>query len=314
MVLQRTRNCTSQPAPDHAGTNGMPTRAHFGAEAEAGLRTAPAIAFSLIELMVAVTLLSMITLALVIVLNQTQRVLRGSTTQVDVLETGRAILDMIESEIQEMRPSEVNAINLAVTIPTSAKLLVQDLPGSAIPRTNVLQDLFFVTYRNRQWRAIGYKVYPSTHGVGALYRMECTWTSEPGRMLTFQNITNATWQFFYQFDPLRFSKIADGVVHFRARPWFDPELAENPLWTNRVTGRVVLATGDGTWIFRSNAIPAALEIELGVLEPDVLARTRVWIESGDPDRPRAYLKDKPAAVHLFKRMVRIPAFDSERYK
>lgn len=314
MVLQRTRNYTNQPAPGRTGTDSVPPRPYLDAGAEAGLRTGTVLAFSLIELMVAVTLLSMITLALVIVLNQTQRVLRGSTTQVDVLETGRAILDMIESEIQEMQPSEVNAINFAVTIPQSAGLIIQDLPGSVIPRTNVIQDLFFVTYRNRQWRAIGYRVYPSTHGVGALYRMECTWTSEPGRMLTFQNITNATWQFFYEFDPLRFSKIADGVVHFRARPWFDPELAENPLWTNRVTGRVVLTTGDGNWIFRSNAIPAAVEVELGVLEPEVLARTRVWIESGDPNRPRAYLKDKAAAVHLFKRMVRIPAFDSERYK
>ena len=52
-------------------------------------------AFTLIEVMVVVVLLSLIVIALMAVFNSTQSAFRASVTQTDVLESGRAAMDMI---------------------------------------------------------------------------------------------------------------------------------------------------------------------------------------------------------------------------
>src|SRR5947207_12610645 len=51
--------------------------------------------FSLIEIMVTVSLLTFIILGLLLMFNQTQRAFRTGMTQTDVLEAGRATMDML---------------------------------------------------------------------------------------------------------------------------------------------------------------------------------------------------------------------------
>src|SRR5208282_4111864 len=69
-------------------------------------RTRAPRAFTLIELLVAITLLSLIVLALMAVFNSTQTAFRASVTQTDVLEGGRAAMDMMTSDLRQMAPSQ----------------------------------------------------------------------------------------------------------------------------------------------------------------------------------------------------------------
>src|SRR4029077_21063962 len=65
------------------------------------------LAFSLIEIMVTIALLSFIVLGLLAMFNQTQKAFRSSMTQVDVLESGRAVTDMIARDVEQMVPGQL---------------------------------------------------------------------------------------------------------------------------------------------------------------------------------------------------------------
>ncbi|MCS1409875.1 MAG: hypothetical protein M2R45_03061 [Verrucomicrobia subdivision 3 bacterium] len=58
-------------------------------------------AFSLIELLVAVSLMSVIVLGLYAMFNETQKALRANVSQVDVLEAGRAAIDILVQDIEQ---------------------------------------------------------------------------------------------------------------------------------------------------------------------------------------------------------------------
>src|SRR4051794_33142518 len=59
-------------------------------------------AFSLVEVMVAVGLLAFIIVGLLAMFYQTQRAFRSSATQTDVLEAGRAAMQIIRQDLQDM--------------------------------------------------------------------------------------------------------------------------------------------------------------------------------------------------------------------
>ena len=62
----------------------------------------PCRAFSLIEVMVAVTLMSVIVLGLLAMFSQTQRAFRTGITQVDVMEGGRAACELMAREMEQI--------------------------------------------------------------------------------------------------------------------------------------------------------------------------------------------------------------------
>jgi prepilin-type N-terminal cleavage/methylation domain-containing protein len=91
-------------------------------------------AFSLIEILVTVTLLSVIVLGLMVMFNQTQLAFRSSMTQTDVLESGRAVMDLLARELEQLVPANLDhATNFyARYIPPPAgpaNPLIQELPG-----------------------------------------------------------------------------------------------------------------------------------------------------------------------------------------
>jgi len=63
--------------------------------------------FSLIEMLVAVGLLSVVILALYAMFDQTQRALRGSVGQVDVFEGSRSALELMSKDLEHARPAGV---------------------------------------------------------------------------------------------------------------------------------------------------------------------------------------------------------------
>ena len=127
--------------------------------------------FSLVEIMVTVSLLTFIVLGLLLMFNQTQRAFRTTMTQSDVLEAARSTMDLVSRDLETMAPCTypdmfVNG-RLVRTTNFMAEILIppqnwllQDLPGNLVPRTNLLERFFFQTKFNQDWIGIGYQVLP----------------------------------------------------------------------------------------------------------------------------------------------------------
>lgn len=385
------------PAPEAAGFNTEPcaireTRGTSRAAEPQSLlrisRYALRSGFTLVEIMVTVGLLSFIILGLLMMFNQTQRVFRSSMTQSDMLESGRAVTEMLAQDIQQMQPSQAGGmytnrctnfyaeISVAFNPP-----MLQGLPGSpkdpTVPplslRTNIVQNIYFLTLANQTWTGIGYAVLPATNtGVGSLYRFALplaklstnpiSWMSgymrqamddEIARAATNGPITN---QYIFGQDPMSISRIADGIVHLRLRPF-----ATNgyPLFTtNNAPGDSVMTTSgsltnltngalfqvavsktngfymtnavvrqtavltntvgfspDQPWgyAFWSNAVPASVELEIGILEPQTLRRFNA-IGSASQSAQQQFLSNHVAQVQLFRQRFPIRAVDITAYQ
>lgn len=274
--------------------------------------------FSLIEILVVVALLSIIILGLLMMFNQTQKAFRTGLAQVDVLESGRAATEMLARELAQMTPAHaprsnrVNyGVNFYVGVPNMAGYvpLRQPLRDNASPeevRLNLLQEVFFLSQYNRTWAGVGYLVTPRNDGVAALYRYYGTnsFGQDPGLLYSTFLSTPLT----------NMSRIIDGVVHFKVRA-FDT----NGVWINfdhprpGVTNILAqqFAFGEARDLrFYSNAVPAFVEFELGVLENRVLERAR----SIPVAARRAYLEKQASRVHLFRMRVPIRNVDPSAYQ
>jgi type II secretory pathway component PulJ len=290
-------------------------------------------AFSLIEVLVVVGLLSGIILGLVLMFTQTQRAYRLGTTQVDVLEGGRSVTDLLTRDLLQISPAYQNNFNGAANfyaIMHNEYPLVQTLPGNAVTapnRTNVLADFFFLSKENQTWSGIGYRVLdPATGdwprgGVGALYRYS-------SNAFYGQNLTEIYDAYFNQTrgNPTaltNMSRVLDGVVHFKIRT-FDAE----GFWINRNIGTSAIniftnANGISAPVvgypfgetpqiyFLSNAVPASLEIELGILEERVAERAR---SINNPTARSNYLAKEVGKVHIFRWRVPIRNVDPIAYQ
>src|SRR5262249_3631040 len=154
-------------------------------------------------------------------------------------------------------------------------LLYQPLAGtnSTLPngdpnrRTNLLEDVFFMTHENLSWTGIGYRVVNWNEGMGSLYRYSGT------------NAFNTDPALIFGRYPVRMdatNRVVDGVVHFKVRAfdangnWIAQNLPNNTDFSKsdiRLSTDMSpsVAAGEvGQYIFYSNAIPAYVEFELGI--------------------------------------------------
>jgi hypothetical protein len=194
-------------------------------------------------------------------------------------------------------------------------------PNSGTQRTNIFQDIFFMSRDNQYWSGIGYYVRtnPSYFGnvapVGTLYRFETNlhvvnFTGngyEP--FLTYLNATN----------PSSISKVLDGVVEFHVRCYDNngnwiTNGSLNSLSTNdfvRITNSFTIAPGDVEFYGFSNYVaPAFVEVEVGVLEPAVLRRLK---SIPDPVAQSQFLSTHAGNVQIFRQRVAIRNVDPSAY-
>ena len=285
-------------------------------------------AFSLVELLIVMTLLTLIVLALMDVFSSTQRAFRASVTQVDVLEGSRAAMELITADLRKMSPSGGNTnaflppvrdVNFYIGANPSYTPLSQNLPGSKGNRLNLLQYFFILSRENTTWTGTGYVVdTTSVSPLYPLYRYHATISAtQPPRTL-FTNflaqINNGTWT--------NMSHLVDGVVHLVVRP-YDP----NGIWlTNGYAANMTLprdAVYYGTYQgevnadFSGAAIPASVEVQMGVIEDRALARAESLpnnLPALPPnDRRTLYLANQSGAVHVFRQHVNIPNVDRSVY-
>ena len=286
-------------------------------------------AFTLIEILVVVVLMSFIILALMAVFNGTQTAFRASITQTDVLEGGRSAMGLIKSDLEAMTPSSLNTLDFVPNFCAAvSNSFAQLLTGSSASRAYVTEDVFFITRENQTWKGVGYFVRSNilTSGMagtpGVLYRFETNnsvaqFAQNPGLM-------------FWTFDQARLgkmgnvptngvSRILDGVMAFKIRAY-----DTNGIWmtTNVVVNGTTnvwayptnsLTAGEPAAIYMySNALPASVEIELGVLEDRVLQRAESLADNATAQM--TYLSNHVGQVHIFRQRVWIRNVDPSAYQ
>src|SRR3954468_21328253 len=217
------RKFNSQLTKSESMSNVSPPSA-FGLLSDFGLRISAFLrhssllrrsAFSLIEILVAVALMSFIVLGLLITFNHVSRVFRSGMGQVDFMASGRTVTENIMRELEQMTPSSAPyTINFLADQPRITpspsfftQPLIQALPGTTSQRVNSIQELFFFTKFNQDWLATGYKVLPNPGSdcVGSLYRYTAT------NRFNLPSLTTA----FLAAQKTNLSLVADGVVNFR---------------------------------------------------------------------------------------------------
>jgi hypothetical protein len=310
-------------------------------------------AFTLVEILISIALLSFIVIGLFAMFNQTQRAFRLSMTQSDILEAGRAVTEMIPRELEQILPAgcaNPNAGNLYAQMVVDAPL-TQSLPGTAIMRTNLLQDCFMLLRQNQTWVGIGYCVrsadtngvlwLPETVsgqlGVGALYRFSAS-TNYLGNTGLRQDPSGLLASFRNACIPgskasTNLTGICSGVIHFRLRafatngfPLFSDGFHTNACFrTSPLTNgySVLRQTSAGfnsaypdnlaSLYFWSNAVPAAVELELGLLEQSTWDR---YNSIGNAAARLAYIQreDISSRVHLFRQRIPIRNVDPLPYQ
>src|SRR5205823_11531048 len=119
------------------------------------LRFARSRAFTIVELLVAISVLTLIVLVLYGMFDQVQKALRGNVAQVDVLEGGRAAMQLLSGEMEQMEAANVPlGTNLYVglsAVPYQQALLDTN-------RVNALDEIFFLSHLNKSWFGTGYRV------------------------------------------------------------------------------------------------------------------------------------------------------------
>jgi prepilin-type N-terminal cleavage/methylation domain-containing protein len=300
-----------------------------GINAVAGRRPGSSVrgrGFSLVEILVVVGLLSVIILGLVAMFSQTQRAFRLGLTQVDVLESGRAVTDMLNRELSQMTPARAsNAVNFYASL-ESIQPLKQELPGNPAPlRTNLIEDLYFLTKENQTWTGIGYYVSPTNGGVGTLYRYvsNTVFGQNPSQLYNgyHRTINDAVNRNVFT----NLNRIMDGVVHFKVRA-YTPDgqwiTRINQFATNqfgyvldadlRPPGFALYAAGESEFYrFTNNVVPAFVELELGVLEERAIVRARTITDTQSRSN---YLAREAGRVHLFRLRVPVRNVDPTAYQ
>jgi hypothetical protein len=312
-------------------------------------------AFSLVEMMVTSLLLMVIVIGLVAMFHQTQRAFIQSMSQKDYTESGRAILDMTIRDLEQITPfySSTNVSfyatnNFIVTPPVTQQLLyTNDF------RTNRMETLFFITKYNQQYIGIGYVLgnpnspqTPPADGIGTLYRYT-TPVDAPGNLFNdFVAALNTPSSIG------AFHQVADGVVDFEVRAYdtngvmlttnafayYQNNSIGNPTYysflphplgvnpyaffmnfnlAKSVDQQYYQSTGwlQQGYYMTSNAVPAAVEVQMGLLEADTLARVRGFespIYTGNLASLN-YLANHAGQVHLYVQRAQVRGCDPTAY-
>jgi len=297
-------------------------------------------AFTLVEILVVLVLLSLIVFALMAVFSATQRAFRAGLTYADTQQSGRTVMDLIASDIQSATPSYYNSnfigftpsnqpvnfyiseLNFSQPYPPTP--LLQNLltsPSGALV-TNLLEKIFMLQKSNLNgvptWTATGYAVN-STLSDGTLYPLY--------RFYMTTNISSGVAgvsQMFYNFVSFQYansnywSHLMDGVVRLTAFPY-----DTNGVWmTNGYPNpsafhvRLVnfaantLPYGLVDTVFYSNALPASVQVELGTLEDRTLAHAQSLTGANQSN----YLTGAAGQVHIFRQRVWVRNLDPTAYQ
>jgi len=310
--------------------------------------------FTLVEILVTVAMLAFIILGLYATFTQVQRAFRQSMSQVDKLEAGRAVTELLPRDFEQAVPGDRDGINFAAELIVNPAPLKQPLPGTSVERVNLLQDCFVLARQNQTWVGIGYCVRTNDAN-GRLWLPECgAGQLGVGSLYRYSAQTNALRSDGLPSDPSQLyvgfrnacvpgsvaslnisNRICDGVIHFHFRAFATngcPIVSDgatarayfriNPFEDIPVYNRVKQASTLPNLLypdkmvacyFGSNAIPAALEMEMGILDQHTWER----YNSIPAAAARLAYVQRPeisARVHLFRQRISVRNVDPSVYQ
>jgi Prokaryotic N-terminal methylation motif len=310
------------------------------------------LAFSLLEMLIGIGILSVVVLALYALFDQTQKALRSNINQVDVSEGGRSVMELLVRDVMRAQASGVNSNYIVV--PNPNRIIVEEPPiqpgtnlvimrtqaglfgppwqavfGDNGRRTNALHELFYLV-EQQPGRWVGAGLYVAGEdainlntGVGTLWRYEDTNSvpvqgvraGEQVAVLNNRFLNNSRYRTNYV------SRLIDGVVFFRVTPFgsrgepLDNTLLNEVLANNsrypipadvligpRIANPVFPVNGT---FFKNRALPSALEIELGILPPQLVDQYRNL--SDVPAVQNRFLTNNAANVLVFRQRISLPA-------
>ena len=274
-------------------------------------------AFSLIEIMVAVSLLALIIVGLLAMFYHVQRAFRSGVTQSDVMEGGRATMGLLVRELQEATAARIPYTTNLIAIPsvgTAAwgEASVQDLPsGNGAQRKNYLQDIAFLMQANGNWKGISYRIENKGNGgVGTLYRLEENLPYDSNPYAASNALFNFSQAFFASTiaNNTNYHRVLDGVVHLYVNAYDTNGWLYSSAWLPTPTGGYAFTNHvdpPPNYVGYTNAVmPAYLEVELGVLEPSTTEKFRANLDVGGA-APQNYLRRQVGRTHLFRQRISI---------
>ncbi len=247
-------------------------------------------AVTILELLVAVSLISFIILALYQMFDRTQGLMRRAVREVDKFEAGRAAADVIKRDVAQIQAGNSPLGSLAVNFYTGTNWSVGAITmtnSSNVVLQTVLQDALFASFdpmaTPTNWMNVGYRVASSTNatalatfGLGTLYR----WTTNANRFNP-----NMQAAFLNGPPPQYFQRVADNVVHFRL--------------TGITNGAPV---PPGSYLTNSE-VPSHVEIELGYVDSRTAERAKAFLPNTND--VQAYLSTNLDSVHIFRLQIPI---------
>jgi type II secretory pathway pseudopilin PulG len=305
-----------------------------------------AAAFTLVEILVVLVLLAAIVFALMAVFSGIQRAFRASLTQTDTLEGGRAVMDLISSDLATMTPSyglsniqlipspgspqnayieTYGPINFSATLagysspPSPLYQPLMSSPSGMI-RTNLLENIFILGKENingvPSWVGTGYSVSTNLADgtLYPLYRFYLVTNAMSGS----QGLVSMYAQFetFNYTNSSQWSHLMDGVVDLTARPydtngiWITNGYADPLTYHEQNVYSLGSTLGVSQFLFCSNAVPASVQIEMGTLEDRALQHA----ESVTGVNQSNYLSSDIGQVHIFRQRVWIRNLDPTAYQ
>jgi hypothetical protein len=272
-------------------------------------------ALTLLEMMVAVSLLIVIMVGLLLMFNQTQKALHIANAQTDVLENARGAVQMIARDLTEMALNPVTNGPYGV-ISSDVKTFSSPLPGGtlSIGTTNLplgFTEAFWLKRLNDELQELGYlvvdySVKPKTnraanYGVGTLYRFS-TNIHQQASPLVLSGLIKA----FTSAGTNNSHRISDGIVHFVLAAVF---VRNSGSASNVVVDFVPANTysiGGGNPSAKM-LLPAFVDIEIGVLEPQTLKQFQ-GIKDVSLPAAKDFLRAHAGQIHFFRERVPIRNF------
>ncbi|MDB6130955.1 MAG: hypothetical protein JWM04_2062 [Verrucomicrobiales bacterium] len=251
---------------------------------------------TLLEILVSTAVLLIIVLGLTAMFHETQRAFVTGVSQIDTMGGARSAVELMAFDMEQIKlrnPQDPLTVGFAVT--NGQKVLSDQLSTLNLlgARTPYLQDVFFTRKTSNHWEAAAYWVSNSVNGVGALYRYSTNVAENKSEFL-FRNYSQGT--------RATSSKIIDGIVYFKVTPYD----GDGRPYTKDVL-RAGFAVSESAGVFyagnSATNLPFYVQLELGVLEPPVLAKLNQM--GSNIAAQKTFLQSQISKVHVFRQLIPI---------
>jgi hypothetical protein len=267
-------------------------------------------ALTILEMLVSTAMLSFIVLGLTAVFIQTQRAFKTGLKQTTVNDAGRTVMDMIANDLRQMADAQNSGVTNLYWAWAATNQFIQTNNGVPF-RTNQVDEIYILERTNTAWMGVGYAVLNLAPGVGTLYRYEIVSNAPSITNDLFWPFYNSTINQTFPGQPSNaWHRVADGVIHLKLRafdqngnePWFEAYYGDYSVNNEAFAYPAFYSPGPN--IVPSNTLPNAVELELGILEPDTFAQARAL--SVNRTALINFLSTTAPKVDIFRQRISIP--------